>query len=93
MGLLPASWPNLILLDANAVLTVSQGASFVRIHVTYVQQMRLYYGQGHTWVLDTATSRVCLMSQRADGRLVLQTPFSVPTSGEQVSHVHSTGRN
>ena len=43
------------------------GASFVGMHVSYVKQMRLYHREGHSWVLNTATARVCLMSQRADG--------------------------
>ena len=38
------------------------------MHVAYVKQLRLYHREGHSWVLDTAIVRVCLMSQRADGR-------------------------
>ena len=49
------------------------GASFVGMHVSYVKQMRLYHREGHSWVLDTATAGVCLMSQRADGSLVRAT--------------------
>ena len=49
------------------------GASFTGMHVTYVKRMRLYHREGHSKVLDTATSRVCLMNQRADGRLMRAT--------------------
>ena len=35
--------------------------------------MRLYHREGHSWVLDAATARVCLMSQRTDGRLLRAT--------------------
>ena len=49
------------------------GASFIGMRVTYVQQMRSNHREGHSWVLDTATARVCLMSQRADGRLMRAT--------------------
>ena len=43
------------------------------MHVAYVKRMRLYHRQGHSWVLDTATARVCFMSQCADERLVRAT--------------------
>ena len=45
--------------------TSEPGTSFIGMHVTYVEQMRLYYRERHSWVLDTATARVGLMSQRA----------------------------
>ena len=38
------------------------------MHVTYVKQMRVYYREGYSWVLEMATARVCLMSQQADRR-------------------------
>ena len=46
------------------------GASFIGMHITYVQQMHLYHQEGHSWVLDTSSARACLMSQRADGRFM-----------------------
>ena len=46
------------------------GASFIGMHVAYVKRMRLYHREGHSWVLETATARMCLMSQRANGRLM-----------------------
>ena len=43
------------------------------MHVTYVKQMRVYYREGYSWVLEMATARVCLMSQQADRRLMRAT--------------------
>ena len=51
----------------------AHGARFIGMHITDVKLMRLYHQEGHSWVLDTATARVCLMSQRADGSLVRAT--------------------
>ena len=42
------------------------------MRVAYVKRMRLYHREGHSWVLETATARVCLMSQRADGSSCVQ---------------------
>ena len=49
------------------------GASFKGMHVAYVKRMRLYHREGRRWVLDRATASVCLMSQRADRRLMHET--------------------
>ena len=48
------------------VVIYTPGASFIGMHVTCVKPMCLYHWEGHSWVLDMATARVCLMSQRAD---------------------------
>ena len=61
-------------------LPKASGASFIGMHGAYVKRMHLYRREGHSWVLDTAISKHCLL---------LSVPFSLytpflpppPTSG------------
>ena len=48
----------------------STGASFIGAHLAYVKQMRLRQREDHSYVLDTATAGLGLMSQRAAVGLV-----------------------
>ena len=43
------------------------------MHVAYVKRMSLYHREGHIKVLDMAIAKLCLMSQRADRRLMRAT--------------------
>ena len=49
---------------------ILQGASFIGVHLAHVKWMRLRQREGHSYVLDTATANLGLLSQRADGGLV-----------------------